>query len=74
MIFVSEFPVHFAGKRGVGTEAEVLGQINWIGIALGTDGAGRVGIKPTGVEPDFILIELFGLLSPNLGRSEKERE
>jgi hypothetical protein len=74
VVFVGEFPVYFAGKRGVGIEAEVLGQVNWIGIALGPNGAGRVGVKPAGIEPDFVLIELFGLLSPNRGRSEKERQ
>src|SRR4029077_4229850 len=74
VVLVSEFPVHFAGKRGVGIEAEVLGQINWIGISLGTDGAGRGGIKPTGVEADFVLIEFLLLLAmQGYGKSQEQK-
>jgi len=74
MVFVSEFPVYFAGKRGVGIEVEVFGQINWIGIALGADGAGGVGIKPTGVEADFVLIEFLLLLAVQGYGKNQEQE
>ena len=75
VVFVSEFPVHYAGKRGVGIEAEVLGQVNWIGIALGPNGAGRVGVKPAGIEPDFVLIEfLLFLAMQGCGKSQEQKK
>jgi hypothetical protein len=71
MVFVSELPVYFAAEGGVGIEVQVSGQINRIGVALSVDGTRRVGVKPAGIEPDFVLIELFGLLCPHGGRSAK---
>jgi hypothetical protein len=63
-VVVCELPVHFTGEGGVGIEVEVLGQVNWIGVALGADGTGRVGVKPPGIEPDFVLIEFLLPESP----------
>src|SRR3974390_3483981 len=74
VVLVRELPVHLSDEGGVVVEVQVLGQIHWIGIALGTDGAGRVGVKPNGVEPNLVLIKFLGLRGAHGGRSEKECE
>src|SRR5271165_6848214 len=62
-IEMGELSVHFASEGGVGAEVQVLDQINRISIALGPDGARRVGVKPAGVEADLVLIKLLLFLS-----------
>ena len=70
MVFVGEFPVHFAGEGRVRAEVQVLAKIHWDGVTFGPDGSGRVGVKPCGVELDFVLIELVRLLSLQIGNEE----
>jgi hypothetical protein len=72
MIFVGEFPIHFAGEGRVRAEVQVLTKIHGGGVTFSLDVSGRVGVKPCGVNLNFVVIELFRLLSLQIGNEENQ--
>lgn len=74
VIFAGEFPVYLSGEGGVVAEVKCIVEGYRNRIALGLDTPCGARVKPIEVEPEFIRVEVFCLLSLHVGNDQHENQ